>query len=343
MNAADTASPPDVLVIAEAGVNHNGDPELALELVRAAARAGADAVKFQTFDPDALVAADAATAAYQKRATGIDDQREMLRRLALPAAALAALYDCCGELGIEFLSTPFDAGSAETLAELGVDRFKIGSGDVTNLPLLRQVAAYGRPVILSTGMADLAEIDEAVAALAPVRDRLTILHCVSAYPTPVEQANLRAITTLRERYGGAVGYSDHTLGAAAALAAVALGAVAIEKHLTLDRTMAGPDHAASLEPDDFAAMAAGIREVAQALGSGEKIPQPDELETRAVARRGLKLKRDLPAGHVLTPGDIAVLRPETGLHPRHLDELAGRRLKAAGRAGAPIEWNDLQP
>lgn len=340
MNASSAYRP--VFVIAEAGVNHNGDPALAEELVCAAAATGADAVKFQTFDPDALVAADAATAAYQKRTTGIGDQREMLRGLVLPDRVLAGLFALCRDLGIEFLSTPFDPASAAALVDLGVDRIKVGSGDVTNIPLLERIAGYGLPVILSTGMADLGEIDEAVEALAPVRDRLTILHCVSAYPTPIEQANLAVIATLRARYGPNVGYSDHTLGDVAALAAVALGAVAIEKHLTLDRKLPGPDHAASLEPDAFTQMVRGIRDVSAALGSGEKVLQPDEAETRAVARRGLKLKHDLPAGHVLADDDLVALRPETGLRPKHLRAVVGRRLKTAGTAGRPVDWDDLE-
>lgn len=342
MTAEEGISAQRVFVIAEAGVNHNGDPALARELVRAAADAGADAVKFQTFDPDALVATGTRTAAYQQDATGLDDQREMLRALVLPPEAVEDLARYSSELGIEFLSTPFDAGSAAQLAGMGVRRMKVGSGDVTNIPLLRQIAGYGLPVILSTGMAEIDEIDEAVEALSPVRDRLTVLHCVSAYPTPIGQANLLAIRTLQERYGDIVGYSDHTMGQDAALASVALGAVAIEKHMTLDRAMPGPDHKASLEPQDFAAMVRGIREVSAALGPGGKILQPDEIETRTVARRGLKLKRDLPAGHVLTADDIAVLRPETGLRPRHFDEVLGRILKRGGSAGVPVEWDDLE-
>lgn len=334
-------APEHVFVIAEAGVNHNGDPVLAADLVQAAADSGADSVKFQTFDPDALVAASTVTASYQKQATGIDDQREMLRGLVLPDVALRDLAQQCEQLGIEFLSTPFDHGSADALAGLGVRRFKIGSGDVTNIPLLRHVASFGLPVILSTGMATIDEIDEAVAALEAIADRLTILHCVSAYPTPMAQANLLAIPTLQRRYGPVIGYSDHTLGGTASIAAVALGATAIEKHLTLDCGLPGPDHRASLEPAPFTAMVSEIRDVSAALGHGHKEPQPEEIETRQVARRGVKLKRDLPAGHVLAAEDLAILRPETGLHPRHCNELEGRQLTRAMSAGQPLDWNDL--
>jgi N,N'-diacetyllegionaminate synthase len=337
----ETPAPAHVFVIAEAGVNHNGDPAMAADLVQAAADSGADSVKFQTFDPDALVAASTVTASYQKQATGIDDQREMLRGLVLPDAALRDLARQCDDLGIEFLSTPFDHGSADALAKLGVQRFKIGSGDVTNVPLLRHVASFGKPVILSTGMATIDEIDEAVEALDAVRERLTILHCVSAYPTPMAQANLLAIRTLQARFGGIIGYSDHTLGGTASLAAVALGATAIEKHLTLDCRLPGPDHRASLEPAPFREMVEGIRDVSASLGDGTKRPQPEEIETRQVARRGVKLTRDLPEGHVLMTDDLAVLRPETGLHPRHMPELVGRKLSAAAKAGHPLDWPDL--
>lgn len=340
-DASPSSAPKRVFIIAEAGVNHNGDPALAADLVRVAAESGADSVKFQTFDPDALVAASTVTASYQKQATGIDDQREMLRGLVLPDDALRDLAQLCGQLGIEFLSTPFDHGSADALARLGVQRFKVGSGDVTNVPLLRHIAGFGLPVILSTGMATIEEIDEAVEALGAVHGKLTILHCVSAYPTPMVQANLLAIRTLQDRYGRIVGYSDHTLGGTASLGAVALGATAIEKHLTLDCGMPGPDHGASLEPEPFRDMVAAIRDMSAALGDGVKQPQAEEMETRQVARRGVKLTRDLPDGHVLTGNDLAILRPETGLHPRHIQELEGRKLARSGTAGQPINWADL--
>ena len=332
----------DVFVIAEAGVNHNGDPALAAELVAAAKQAGADAVKFQSFDPDALVSAGAETAAYQKKATGSDDQQAMLRGLVLDAAAHEALFAQCEGLGIEFISTPFDAGSAEMLVRLGVRRLKVGSGDVTNIPLLRHLAGFGLPVILSTGMADMAEIDRAIAALSPLRDRISLLHCVSAYPTPMAEANLLAIRTLEACYALPIGYSDHTLGIHAAPAAVALGARIIEKHLTLDRNLPGPDHAASLEPDGFAAMVAAIREVSSALGDGVKAARGSELDTRRVARRGLKAARDLAAGTVLRLEDIAVLRPETGFAPHLIDELPGRTLRHPLERGAPILPDDLE-
>ncbi|MDF1721071.1 MAG: N-acetylneuraminate synthase [Minwuia sp.] len=330
-----------VFVIAEAGVNHNGDPALAADLVVAAKAAGADAVKFQTFDPDALVSAGAETAAYQKQATGNDDQQDMLRGLVLDDAAHRALFQQCSDLGIEFISTPFDAGSAEMLVALGVQRLKVGSGDVTNIPLLRRIAEFDLPVILSTGMADMAEIDRALQALSSLGKRLSLLHCVSAYPTPMQDANLNAIRTLDACYGLTVGYSDHTLGISAAPAAVALGARIIEKHLTLDRTMPGPDHSASLEPEDFAEMVTAIRDVAIALGDGVKVPRGSELDTRRVARRGLKAATDLAAGAILRLQDIAVLRPETGIAPHLIDDLPGRTLRRSLTRGAPILPEDL--
>ncbi len=331
-----------VFVIAEAGVNHNGDPALAADLVVAAKQAGADAVKFQSFDPDALVSAGAETAAYQKQATGSDDQQAMLRGLVLDVAAHEALFAQCAELGIEFISTPFDAGSADMLVRLGVKRLKVGSGDVTNIPLLRHLATFGLPVILSTGMADLAEIDRAIAALAPLKDRISLLHCVSAYPTPLADANLLAIRTLEACYALPIGYSDHTLGIHAAPAAVALGARIIEKHLTLDRGLPGPDHAASLEPEEFAEMVTAIRAVGTALGDGVKAPRGSELDTRRVARRGLKAARDMGAGTVLRLEDIAVLRPETGIAPHLIDDLPGRTLRHPLSEGAPILPEDLE-
>lgn len=330
-----------VFVIAEAGVNHNGDPALAAELVIAAKAAGADAVKFQTFDPDSLVSAGAETADYQKLATGNDDQQDMLRGLVLDDAAHKALFAQCAGLGIEFISTPFDARSAEMLVALGVRRLKVGSGDVTNIPLLRRMAEFDLPVILSTGMADMVEIDRAVAALEPLGKRLSLLHCVSAYPTPMQDANLNAVRTLEACFGLTVGYSDHTLGIWAAPAAVALGARIIEKHLTLDRTMPGPDHAASLEPDAFGEMVLAIRGVASALGDGVKAPRGSELDTRRVARRGLKAATDLAAGTVLRLADIAVLRPETGMAPHLIDDLPGRTLRRPLAKGAPILPDDL--
>lgn len=328
------------LVIAEAGVNHNGDPDLALRLVDAAADAGADAVKFQTFDPDELVTAGARRAAYQL-ADGPDPQREMLRRLTLPPAEFRRLQRRARERGLLFLSTPFDLPSLNVLMELGVPAIKVGSGDLTNLPFLRQVGGTGLPALLSTGMGTMGEIEEALAALG--RAPVVLLHCVSSYPAEPGDCNLRAMATMRAAFGLPVGFSDHTRGSEIALAAVGLGAAVIEKHLTLDRSLPGPDHAASLEPHEFAAMVRGIRAVEAALGDGIKRPRPAEADVMAAARRSLVAAADLSAGVRLEEGMIAVKRPGTGIAPRHLPLVLGRRLTRDVGRDELLTWDVLAP
>jgi N,N'-diacetyllegionaminate synthase len=327
-------------VIAEAGVNHNGDLDLARRLVDAAAEAGADAVKFQTFRTEALVSGAAPKARYQVETTGErESQRAMLARLELSAEAHAGLRDHATRRGLVFFSTPFDEASADLLARLGVELLKIPSGEVTNLPLLRHVAAKRLPVLLSTGMCTLEEVAAAVEAIRAAGDPpLAILHCVSAYPAPAEDTNLRAMETLRARFGVPVGLSDHSLGLEIALAAVARGAAVLEKHLTLDRALPGPDHRASLEPADFGALVRGVRAIESALGDGAKRPMPSELDTRAVARRSLVAARPLPAGHRLTRDDIAIKRPGTGIPPGELERLLGRRLARSVEADALLDW-----
>jgi N,N'-diacetyllegionaminate synthase len=337
--------PGPVFVIAEAGVNHNGDMAMARGLIDAAADAGADAVKFQTFRTDSLVSGAAPKARYQVETTGGDEsQRAMLARLELGPAAHAELREHADRRGLVFFSTPFDEASADVLDGLGVELFKVPSGEVTNGPLLRHVAAKRRPVILSTGMCTLDEVAVTVATLREAGDPpLVILHCVSAYPAPVKDTNLRAMATLRARFGCPVGLSDHSLGLPIALAAVALGASVLEKHLTLDRTLPGPDHRASLEPAEFAALVRGVRAVESALGDGDKRPMPSELDTRAVARRSLVAARALSAGHLLGAGDVTVKRPGTGLAPDQLDRVLGRRLARPVSADALLDWSMLEP
>lgn len=321
-------------VIAEAGVNHNGDEQLATRLVDAAADAGADAVKFQTFEADELVAPGARKAGYQQTA-GPDGESQlaMLRRLQLAPDVFARLRDHCERRSIQFLSSPFDAGSLRLLDELDVPAIKLGSGELTNLPLIEAAAATGRPLIVSTGMATLDEVEAAVAVARASAGGVIVLHCVSRYPAPPELSNLKAIVTLRDALGVPVGYSDHALGSDVSLAAVALGACVIEKHLTLDRELPGPDHAASLEPDAMKAMIASIRTVESALGTGRKEPAPGEDEIAAVARKSLVARRDLPAGHVLAEGDLAVRRPGHGLPPSALATTLGRILTRPHVAG----------
>lgn len=332
-----------VFIVAEAGVNHNGDPDLARRLVDAAAEAGADAVKFQTFRTEALVSRDAPKAGYQRETTGGgESQRDMLRRLELGPDHHALLQGDCTKRGILFFSTPFDEKSADLLEALGVALFKLPSGEITNLPLLRHVARKGKPLFLSTGMSTLEEVAQAVAAIHDAGDPpLALLHCVSAYPAPPSEMNLRAMDTLRKRFGGPVGLSDHTLGIEIALAGVARGAAIVEKHLTLDKSLPGPDHRASLNPIEFAALVRAIRAVESALGDGEKRPMPSEADTRRVARRSLVAARSIRAGETLTAELVAIRRPGTGISPAELDRALGRTAKRDLQADEVIDWEAL--
>ncbi len=331
-------------VIAEVGVNHDGDPELAHRLIDAAVDAGADAVKFQTFDPEALAAPGAPTAAYQ-RAAGEEsgDQRGMLSRLVLPAESWPGLQAHATERRAIFLSTPFDDASADLLDRLEVAAFKVGSGELTDLPFLRRLAGRHRPLLVSTGMAEMVEVAAAVDAIAAAGDPpLALFHCVSNYPADPSTANLTAIRTLRSAFSVPTGWSDHTLGIELPIAAAAIGASLVEKHLTLDREGRGPDHRASLEPDAFGAMVAGIRTVEAALGSGEKTPAPAELAIAAVARRSLHWRRSLEAGSRVSDEDLAALRPGTGLSPAHWGDVVGRRTTRVVAAGQLVAPDDVE-
>jgi len=321
-----------VLVIAEAGVNHDGDLRKARLLIEAARQAGADAVKFQAYRTDLLVTAAAPKADYQVEQTGPGGQHDMLKRLELGASAFRELAAFAEKTGIPFLASPFDADSLALLLELKVQAIKLGSGELTDLPLLRKAAQAGKPLLLSTGMADEDEISEALQTIESATDPappVVLLHAVSSYPCPLDQANVKAVTTLAERFGRPVGYSDHTLGDAAALAAVALGASVIEKHLTLDCRGSGPDHAASMEPREFETMVRKIREVSRLLGDGEKKPQHCELSTRIAARKSLVAGLDISAGTALLPKMTAMKRPGTGLPYKDLEKLLGRIAKRA--------------
>lgn len=330
-------------VIAEAGVNHNGDPALAQRLVDAALEAGADAVKFQTFSAEQLATADAPKAAYQAEATDpAESQLDMLRRLELTRDVYRALHAYCRSRNILFLATPFDEGSADFLHELGMEAIKVPSGEITNLPLLAHVARKRKPMIVSTGMATLEEVDGAVRVIRREGcGEIALLHCVSNYPAAAADANLRAMRTMSDAFNLPAGYSDHTLGMEVALGAAALGACIIEKHLTLDRALPGPDHRASLEPEEFKDLVRGIRIVESALGHGRKEPAPSEASTAKVARRSLVAARDLPAGAVLEEGDIACRRPGTGLPPALRDSLIGRRTRVAVNAGSLLQMEML--
>ena len=330
-------------VIAEAGVNHNGDVELAHRLVDVAAEAGADAVKFQSFDPERLVSPLARKAAYQAEATGHrESQLEMLRRLVLPSEALAKLAAHAAERGIIFLSTPFDESSADLLETLGMPAYKVPSGEVTNHPLVAHVAAKGLPVLLSTGMSTLEEVAQAVAVVRENGDPpLALLHCVSNYPAAPRDSNLRAIAAMRAAFGVPVGWSDHTEGLQVSLAAVAAGADLLEKHVTLNRNLPGPDHRSSLEPEELAELVRAVREVELAMGDGVKRPVASEAATSEVARRSLHAARALPAGHLLETGDLIALRPGTGISPALRDRVVGRRLKVAVAGGEMLGEHQL--
>lgn len=316
------------VIIAEAGVNHNGDLAMARQLIDVASVAGADFVKFQTFRADTLVTQAAGKADYQTQTTANDEsQHAMLRRLELTREMHVSLIAHCQSRGIAFLSTGFDSASIDLLVELGQDQFKIPSGEITNLPYLRHVGRYAKPVILSTGMATLGEIEAALSVLEHAgtpRERITVLHCTTEYPTPMAEVNLRAMVSIGKAFGVAVGYSDHTPGIEVAIAAAALGATVIEKHFTLDRNLPGPDHQASLEPDELRAMVAAIRNIEQALGSGIKAPGVSEVKNKPVVRKSLVAARAIRAGEVLSADNLAVKRPGTGLSPMQWDAVVGR-------------------
>lgn len=317
------------LIIAEAGVNHNGDLGLACELIDAAAESGADLVKFQTFDATKIASASAPKADYQIATTGaLESQRDMITKLQLSREDHERLVDKCRRRGIGFFSTGFDSDSVDMLVQLGIDRIKIPSGELINRPLLEHVAAKGLPVILSTGMATLSEVSESVELLEAcgvARSFITVLHCNTQYPTPVEDVNLPAMQTMGAALGTRVGYSDHTRGIAISIAAVALGASVIEKHFTISRGLKGPDHCASLEPDELSAMVAAIRNVEKATaGDGIKRPSPSERANIAIARPSIVAAAPIAAGEAFSAANCTTKRPGTGISPMRWNEVMGR-------------------
>lgn len=332
----------NVKIIAEAGVNHNGDLNLALELVDAAVDAGADIVKFQTFSAEELVTPDAGKAEYQQNATGDDcTQQEMLRRLELSQESFSTINDYCLHKDIEFLSTAFDHLSLDFILRLGLKRLKIPSGELTNLPYLRQICQPKLPILLSTGMSDIFEIGQAIDVLVGegvVLSDITILHCNSAYPTPFEDVNLKAIKTLRNEFGALVGYSDHTVGIEAAIAAVAMGAVVIEKHITLDRKLEGPDHFASIEPQSFREMVDAIHNVSCALGSEDKTVTNSEKNNKIAARKSIVAKKHIKTGDFFTTENLIIKRPGSGISPMYWDEIIGRQSIKDFNKDDLIEW-----
>lgn len=323
---------PSVYVIAEAGVNHNGSLTRALEMIKAAREAGADAVKFQAWRAENLVTRSAEKAAYQAENTGEGgSQLEMLKGLELAAEDHTVLRDACVKAGIDYMCSPFDLPSVDLLVELGVSAIKVPSGEITNLPFLRKIGAAGCDVILSTGMSDTDEIGDALNVLTNAGTplaKIVVLHCNTEYPTPFEDVNLLAMPAIAEQFGVAVGYSDHTPGIEVPVAAAALGAKIVEKHFTLDRSLPGPDHLASLEADELAAMVTAIRHIETALGSSEKKPTPSETKNIAIARRSIVAGRDIRAGETLDETNLAVKRPGTGISPMRWDQIVGTK---AGR------------
>jgi len=336
-----------VLIIAEAGVNHNGSLEMAKKLIDAAARAGADMVKFQTFKADRLVSQSAKKAAYQQNNIQSDDdsQYNMLKALELSDSDHHELIEYASQKNIAFFSTAFDVEGLDYLNSLGFSQFKIPSGEITNYPYLRKLAEIGKPVILSTGMADTNEIADALEVLQSgiAIEHLTVLHCNTEYPTPFADVNLKAMLNIGERFGVHIGYSDHTLGISVPVAAVALGATVIEKHFTLDRTLPGPDHVASLEPDELKEMVKSIREIEWAIsGDGIKKPSESEVKNKAIVRKSIHLARDVKAGSIIKNEDLIPLRPAEGISPMRWNEVLGKTANKDLNAFNMLNMNDLK-
>ena len=335
----------DTIIIAEAGINHNGNLEIAKRMIDVASEAGADYVKFQTFKTEKLVSKKAKKAQYQLKNSieSSEDQFEMLKKLELDKASHEILIDYCNLKKIKFLSTAFDLDSIDLLDSLKMDFFKIPSGEITNLPFLEKVASKQKPVIMSTGMANLGEIEAALNILTKKidRDQVIILHCNTEYPTPIEDVNLKAMNTIQESFKVKVGYSDHTLGIEVPIAAVACGAVCIEKHFTLDRKMEGPDHRASLEPKELNQMVRSIRKIERAMGDGLKRPSKSEQKNIDAARKSIHINKDLFKGHILLFEDLEIKRPGDGITPMNLNSVLGRRLNQSIEKGTMLNFKYL--
>lgn len=328
------------LIIAEAGVNHNGSIEMAKQLIDAAAIAGVDYVKFQTFKAEKLVTKDAKQADYQQRNAADDSQYSMLKKLELSEAQHEELIAYCMEKGLKFLSTAFDMESVEYLHSLRLGLWKIPSGEITNYPYLKAIAQYGKPVILSTGMCEMEDVQNAVDVLCKhglKKEQITVLHCNTEYPTPMQDVNLKAMQEIKDAIGVKVGYSDHTQGIEVPIAAVALGAEVIEKHFTLDRTLPGPDHKASLEPNELKAMVDAIRNIEQALGDGRKHVSESERKNMAIARKSIVAARDINHGEMLTEDNLCVKRPGNGISPMRWEDVIGTCAKRDFKADELIE------
>lgn len=337
-----------ILIIAEAGVNHNGNMEMAKKLIDAAADAGADYVKFQTFKTEKLVSVDAKQAEYQQKNMGgsaTDSQFEMLKKLELSVNDHYELIAYCNSKKIKFLSTAFDLDSIDLLNELNIDLFKIPSGEITNLPYLEKIGRLNKQVIVSTGMCVMEEIEDAVDTLVASgtqRDKISVLHCTTDYPTAMNDVNLNAMLSIQKHLNVPVGYSDHTLGIEIPIAAVGMGAVIIEKHFTLDKTLPGPDHKASLEPSELKAMVSAIRNLEVAFGSADKQPTATEKKNMLVARKSIHLAKDLSQGHILTVNDLVMKRPGDGISPMDLEKVIGKKTIKDFPLDYKLSWEDIE-
>jgi N,N'-diacetyllegionaminate synthase len=335
----------NTLIIAEAGVNHNGDINLAKKLIDVAADAAVDYVKFQTFKTENLVSKEAKKAAYQIENTKKEgSQFDMLKKLELDVEAHHILIDYCHQKNIKFLSTGFDIQSLELLNKLNIDLFKVPSGEITNLPYLEKIASFGKPVILSTGMCTMQEVKEAFTVMIEKgisQEDITILHCNTEYPTPIEDVNLNAMLTIKKELDVKIGYSDHTLGIEVPIAAVALGAICIEKHFTLDKKMEGPDHKASLEPHELKSMVTSIRNIEKAMGNGIKTPSPSEGENIQIARKSIHINKNINKGHTLKSEDLIMIRPGTGISPMDYKNIIGKQINKPVSKGEILTSKDF--
>jgi N,N'-diacetyllegionaminate synthase len=334
-----------VFIIAEAGVNHNGSIKLAKELVEIAKVAGADAVKFQTFKAQNVVTKTAKKASYQiKSNTDLESQFDMIKKLELTEDEHIELFNYCKLLNIEFMSTPFDMESIDFLSNLGINKIKIPSGEITNLPYLIKIAKLGLPTIMSTGMCNINEIEEALNILMEYglsKNKITILHCNTQYPTPYEDVNLRAMNTIKETFNVNVGYSDHTLGTEVSISAVAMGAIIIEKHFTISKNLKGPDHLASLEPSELITMIKAIRNIELALGSNCKVLTTSESENLHIARRSIHISKNMKKGEVIRELDLSIKRPGSGISPMFLNKVIGKKLSKDVEEDHLLTWDDL--
>lgn len=338
-------------IIAEAGVNHNGSEEIALRMIEVAASSGANAIKFQSFSSEKLVSKNANTAIYQQNNTGESNQYSMLKKLEMSQPMQKKIFAYCNKLGIEFMSTPFDEDAADFLIGLGMKRIKISSGELTNFPFLKKLASFNLPLILSTGMSSMAEVGDAIKIIKsqsklelPLEDNeiaLSLLHCTSNYPTKIKDVNLKAMQSMANEFSLPVGYSDHTKGLLIPVAAVAMGATIIEKHFTLDKNLPGPDHSASLNPEELNEMVRQIREVEECLGDGVKVPRKSEIPIREIVRRSVVLKVDKLAGDEIQFSDLELLRPGNGIKPRDMKKIVGKRLSDDYKAGTTLQWEFL--